>query len=410
VIDMRASDSAGLEWVCIGGKRVHVSDFAHLRPAERPAVTCPECGDRVTLALGKIRRHHARHREGVECIALHPETALHLNTKYYLADVLSRAAGSGATLRIRRQCLVGYRPYVTGGEATWTETTKDGCPAFDDVVLVPEWDAVRVESRIEDQAGHRVPDVVLTRNGGGWVGAIEVFVSHEVDADKAAMFARLEVPWVEVEATDALSDRTSGWTIAEPLRPRASSVPLAWRCEAHQLERSREPSRPMAVAERPEERTTARAGRVVDLYFANGTWRRVTYRVRAAYAAGGIVRLALDRDGELIEQYPAARGEAEDAFLSRMNQVIKRDCEADLAAVSRKAAIVDPGRWLKGGALTTLESPSRIRRRYRFEHVQREWVADTADATQAALESIERAMPKRRPGVQRSLRSDEDGE
>jgi hypothetical protein len=37
-------------------------------------------------------------------------------------------------------------------------------------------------------------------------------------------------------------------------------------------------------------------------------------------------------------------------------------------------------------------------------------VADTADATQAALESIERAIPKRRPGVQRSLRPDEDGE
>jgi hypothetical protein len=363
----------------------------------------------VTLALGKIRRHHARHREGVECIATHPETALHLNTKYHLADVLSRAAGSGATLRIRRQCLVGNRPYVTGGDATWTETTKDGCPEFDDVVLVREWDAVRVESRIEDQAGHRVPDIVLLQKER-WVGAIEVFVSHEVDVDKAAMFARLEVPWVEVQATDALCDRTNGWTADEPLEPHASSVPLAWRCEAHQLARSLEPSRPMVVAERPPERTTLRAGRAVDLYFANGTWRRLIYHVRAAYASGVLVRLALDRDGELIHQYPAARGEVEDAFLSRMNQVIRRDCEVDVTAVSRKAAMVDAGRWLKGGALAMLESPSKIRRRYRFDHVEREWQLDRADAKQAALESIERAIPKRRPSVQGSLREDEGDE
>jgi hypothetical protein len=43
------------------------------------------------------------------------------------------------------------------------------------------------------------------------------------------------------------------------------------------------------VAERPKERTTLRAGRVVDLYFANGTWRQVTYRVREAAPIGAAV-------------------------------------------------------------------------------------------------------------------------
>jgi hypothetical protein len=403
---MRASEIAGLEWVCIEGRRVHVSDFAHLPPGDRPAVTCPECRDRVVLALGKVRRHHARHREGVECVATHPETALHLNTKYHLADVLSRAIGAGATLRIRRQCLVGNRRYVTGGEATWVESTSDRCTAFEDVIVVAAWDAVHVESRIADDAGHRVPDIVLTRDGR-WVGAIEIFVSHEVDPDKAAMFARLAVPWVEVEATDAHCDRSTGRSIDAPLQPRASSVPLDWRCDAHRLATVSEPRRPMAVAERPPDRSPVKSGRIVDLYFANGTWRRTVYRVRGAHAAGALVGLALDRDGQLVERYPIRMGEAEDAFLSRMNAVIRRDCEADIGAVSRKAAIVDAGRWLKGESLYVLDDPARIRRRYRFDHERCEWQIDPADATQAALEKIERAIPKRRHEVQRSLQRDE---
>jgi hypothetical protein len=400
-------ECSGLEWVRVGDRRAHVSEFAHLRPGARPAVSCPECNDRVILALGKVRRHHARHREGAVCVATQPETALHLNTKYYLADVLTRAAGTGESLRLRRGCIVGNRPYLTGGEVTWTESTSDGCSGFDDAVLVGAWDTVRVESRVSDRDGYRTADIVLL-DGGRCVGAIEVLASHAVDADKAAMFARLDVPWVEVEASEELIDPATGWTIAQPLDPHASSVPLAWRCEAHQVSAPRESTRRMAVSERAPERSTLRAGRIVDVYLPNGTWRRLAYRVRAAYAAGALVRLALDRNGQLVRRYPAPAGETEAAFLSRMGPVIRRDCDADVASLSRKAVLVDAGRWLKDDALRLLDDVSRIRRQYRFNSADHQWERDASDARQAALQKIESAVRGRRSPVQQSLEPTDD--
>jgi hypothetical protein len=397
----------GLEWVCLGDARVHVSSFADLRPGQRPHVTCPECGDRVTPALGKIQRHHARHRAGVVCAATHLETALHINTKYYLADVLARAIGTGASLMIRRRCIVGNRPYVTGGEASWIESRADTCGQFDDSVLVANWDAVQVESRIADQIGHRVPDIVLLENGR-WVGAIEVFVSHEVDAAKAVVFGRLEVPWVEVVATDALCDRSTGWTIGQPLEPRTCSVSMAWRCQAHHALAAVPHSRPLAVSEPPPNRPTLRAARIVDVYFANGTWQRLLYRVRAAHAAGALVRLALDRDGHLIERYPARPGETESAFTARVNRPIRQDCEADITQLSRQAAVIDRGRWLKGDALSVLDNVHGIRRRFRFNHSDRQWERDTSTAKQSALQRIETAIRGRRSEPQRALRPRED--
>jgi hypothetical protein len=310
-------------------------------------------------------------------------------------------------LRIRRRCVVGSRPYVSGGDVSWSESTSPACAEFDDAVLVANWDAIRVESRISDQIGHRIPDIVLLA-GGRWVGAIEVFVSHAVDQEKAEMFSRLEVPWVEVEATDALCDRASGWIIDRPLDPRASSMPLAWRCAKHHLARSVERARPGVVAERPPDRSTLKAARIVDLYFAKGTWRRVIYRVRAAYADGILSRVALDRNGQLIHHYPAVRGEAENAFLARVNEVIRRDCDADIASVSRRAAIVDAGRWLKNDSLRLVDDAARVRRQFRFSHVDGEWQRDTTDARQAALQTVESAIRGRRSEVQRSLQSRDD--
>ena len=91
----------------------------------------------------------------MECIATYPETALHLNTKYHLADVLTKAIGKALSLRIRRNCVVGNRPYITGGDVTWMESREQPCPQFEDSVLVPAWDEVRTESRVSDE--HELP-------------------------------------------------------------------------------------------------------------------------------------------------------------------------------------------------------------------------------------------------------------
>ena len=83
-------DEPCLQWVKVNGETHHVSDFAHLPPQQRLEAYCPVCGHQVLLKLGKVRVHHAAHYEGIVCAATQPETAIHLNSKYHLQQILNR--------------------------------------------------------------------------------------------------------------------------------------------------------------------------------------------------------------------------------------------------------------------------------------------------------------------------------
>jgi endogenous inhibitor of DNA gyrase (YacG/DUF329 family) len=395
----------GLEWVVLDGRRTEVSGFAHLPPGARPRVTCPECGAPVTLKLGKVRRHHAAHAVGSTCAATQPETALHLNVKYFLAAVLERAAGGSAGLLIRRRCAVGNRPYEGGAGASWVESTSPACAVVDDAEWVSGWDDVAVESRLTAAGAYRTPDIVLRRNGSA-VAAIEILASHAVDAEKAAMLARLEVPWIEVRAVEQLYEAPTAWTIDQPLEPVRGSMPLDWRCELHEIAAGMEHARAARVFERPAERAALAAARLVDVYRPGGAWQRLAYRVRGIFADGRLVRLALDRNGELLESYPALRGESEEALRARVGTLIRRDCARDLDLLSRRAAVVDAGRWVRDDeASRLLERAPRVRRRYRFNPESRAWERDARGPSPAAdaREHIEVAKPGTRSTVQHSL-------
>src|SRR4051812_34445335 len=80
----------GLTWAIVDGVPRHVSEFASLRPGQRPRAICPQCARRLTLKLGSVKRHHAAHMAGDVCAATQPETALHLDTKLALAAALLR--------------------------------------------------------------------------------------------------------------------------------------------------------------------------------------------------------------------------------------------------------------------------------------------------------------------------------
>src|SRR4051812_24061701 len=97
-------DRLGLTWVLVGGRPRRISDFAALPARSRPRATCPECGGKLTLKLGRIRRHHAAHAPDATCAATQPETALHVDTKLYLASELAMAIGVAGGLVIRRAC------------------------------------------------------------------------------------------------------------------------------------------------------------------------------------------------------------------------------------------------------------------------------------------------------------------
>lgn len=81
----------GLTWVLVDGRPRAVSEFAGVPPRRRPAATCPACGHRLTLKLGRVRRHHAAHAPDALCATTRPETALHFDVKLALAAARSRA-------------------------------------------------------------------------------------------------------------------------------------------------------------------------------------------------------------------------------------------------------------------------------------------------------------------------------
>src|SRR4051794_10394279 len=99
-----ARDETGLSWVIVDGVARAVSAFAATPPRQRPFAFCPHCGQRLTLKLGTVLRHHAAHRPGADCPATHPESALHLDCKFALAAALQAAAGPRALLTFRRTC------------------------------------------------------------------------------------------------------------------------------------------------------------------------------------------------------------------------------------------------------------------------------------------------------------------
>lgn len=74
----------------------------------------------------------------------------------------------------------------------------------------------------------RRPDIVLLK-GGQVVGAVEVFVTHQVAAGKAADLCDRGIPWSEIKATPAFYGQN--WTMEQPLAVFRSEPVAGWRCD-----------------------------------------------------------------------------------------------------------------------------------------------------------------------------------
>ncbi len=304
----RSAESWSLVWVTIDGRLHHVSDFVGIPPRERPPARCPECGDLVTLKLGRVRRHHAAHAAGAICAAAHPETALHLDCKLALAAALDRllARGSPPVLTVVRRCAGPLLGASENCEATSVAPLADG------------WDAVHVERRVSDMLR---PDLLLTR-GGVPVAAIEIVVTHPVSADKASELDALGVPWVEIDGAGRLTT-VDGWRLDEPLEVRAEGGRAAWRCAAHRA--------PLVAA------------RVVDIYHAGGARERFIYRIVATEPGGRTLRLQCGTR-EVVTVSLADRAAARAAVRAAFDEDLGRLAAADGSFAD------SPMRWASGDA------------------------------------------------------------
>jgi hypothetical protein len=136
---------------------------------------CIGCGDELVAKLGPVRARHFAHRPGSTCALTRPETALHLDAKERLLALCADAFSRALRVRLAARC--------------------PGCRREAPLDLAALGDGAQAEA----QLGALRVDVLVTR-GGRPALALEVRVSHAVDAAKEAALAAAGVPALEVDA------------------------------------------------------------------------------------------------------------------------------------------------------------------------------------------------------------------
>ncbi|HEY2851732.1 MAG TPA: competence protein CoiA family protein [Gemmatimonadaceae bacterium] len=315
----------GLAWVLVDGRPRCVSEFAALPPRRRPPASCPQCGRRLTLKLGRIRRHHAAHAPNDRCSATQPETALHLDTKLYLAAQLQSVLASDPTLVIRQRC---------------EGTPLESCGAAREERWATGWDEVVVEVGVVAEGEVRLrPDILLRKNGVA-IAAIEVLVSHRVPDEKAEALDSAGLPWIEVHAGAELIEGDRAWRAHRAL-PIArlglrGTTSRTWRCDEH-LRRSRR----------------LRAARVVDIYREGGVRDRVIYRLDEQVVEGVVTALVLSRDGREVASRPCDKKPSAQREAWRALRIAFTDHVRGMLG-DGEAFADSPMRWASGDAATNL--------------------------------------------------------
>jgi len=196
------------EWVLVNAILRNVSEFGHLPPSDRPKAVCPLCNTTAIFKLGKKNVHHYAHAIPVECTANHPETALHLNTKFHIYRELVKGMQNGLSLKVTTYCSGDCR---RSREHTWASG----------------WDDVQVETSIDPIR----PDIVIFK-GGLSIGAIEVCASNAVSENKTIQFADKGLQWIEVQADERIYSGASIWLLYHPLPYiRLGHASYSWKCE-----------------------------------------------------------------------------------------------------------------------------------------------------------------------------------
>ncbi len=266
-----------LAWAVVDGELAPISAFGHLGRGDRPRAICPVCECDVVFVLGKQTAHHFRHGDGSDCPVKGGETAEHLNTKFYIADLLRRAAPDRRVLRVTEQCI--------GVAAVGLDCSRERAAVF-----VRGWDDVHVERGLAELR----PDVLLMR-GGAPLAAIEVYRTHEVGELKALRLTELGVCWIEVPAGEEIYAGARPWTLSRPIPTlRVVPVPESRCADCTRIHREAEERRRRDEMERAYRASLRRrAVRVVDLYRRSGDSERAILTIGAEYVGDTVRSVAL---------------------------------------------------------------------------------------------------------------------
>ena len=162
---------ARIEWAIINGKLSHVSDYAHLKPKDRPKAICEECDEVLIFKCGDEKVYHFAHEvANEECSG--GEGRLHLDAKLHLEKTLKK------TNRLK-----------VIGRCRW-------CHSLGSDFIEIEYDEVKLEYKYDDRFK---ADVGLLKDGELCCG-IEVYVSHRCTNSKIYFHQTTAIPCVEIQA------------------------------------------------------------------------------------------------------------------------------------------------------------------------------------------------------------------
>ena len=264
---------AKLSWVIVDGDIHQVKDFSHLKPDQRPVAYCPECKRQVILRLGERRIFHAAHKAQDNCVLTSPETALHLNTKLYVAEELRKHK----PLLINTYCK-GYEGLICSNKKLSEYFT--------------EWDQVKVEYHIDQYR----PDIVLLKEGQT-IGAVEIFVTHTIEPEKESYLKQLSIPWLEIDALKVLSkNEENNWTINDPVIYQKINNQFLekWICNTCENKVNRKDERKEKIKNSEDYKITA--FRSVDFLYTNGSHYRSIFIAKKRIQKGKITHLLIDEN------------------------------------------------------------------------------------------------------------------
>jgi hypothetical protein len=180
------------------GAKVNVARLDAAARRARGPFACLGCGEPVVAKLGEQRAHHFAHRPGSTCPLTRPETVLHLDAKERLLALCAEAFAGRLAVRLAARC--------------------PGCRREAPLDLAAVGDAALAEGA----AGALRADVLVTR-GGAPALALEVKVTHAVDAAKEAALAALSLPALEIDAREPWEEEVAGGVVVRPARTLGTS-------------------------------------------------------------------------------------------------------------------------------------------------------------------------------------------
>ncbi|GEJ59524.1 competence protein CoiA family protein [Anaeromyxobacter diazotrophicus] len=188
------------------GRHLHVGALDRASRKALAPFTCLGCGEELVAKLGPMRARHFAHRPGSTCPLTRPETALHLDAKERLLFLCAEAFAGRLPVRLGARCPRCRR-----------ELPIDLGRAGDAAVT-------------EGAAGALRADVLVTRRGRPAL-ALEVLVTHAVDADKEAALAGLHLPALEIDAREPWEEELAEGGVAVRVA-RTLGVPPCPSCQA----------------------------------------------------------------------------------------------------------------------------------------------------------------------------------